>query len=144
MKHKELNEKMKLIDLSLDSLLVRSPLKALREAIDNKRWFEGIAMSAVFLEYLGIDKLMEYLRQKQIPIKRERFQKFSLEMITDLLFDFEIIDNSIHSKMVEVRKERNKIIHPHEDHPHPDKIDPNKARATIEKAIECLVALGIT
>ena len=132
-------DQIKLHD-SVSVILVRSPFRALKEAIENKRWFEGITMSAVFIERFATDKLMEYFHSKQVPMKPKRIARLGYTGVINLLLDFEIIDNFVHSKMVDVRKERNRVLH---EEKRPDAIDPEKATIIMEKAMECLKALGV-
>jgi uncharacterized protein YutE (UPF0331/DUF86 family) len=57
------------------------------------------------------------------------------------LAGFGIIDCGTHSKISEVIKERNVIVHELDS---PDAVDAQKLRKVIQKAIECLKALGAT
>jgi len=68
-----------------------------------------------------------------------RLDNLGLPAIMRMLEGFGIISHRTHSLMGEVCKERNNIVH---ELQHPDLIDENRARQTIEKAIECLRELG--
>ena len=126
---------------SVDAILVRSPLKFLSDTINEKRFLEGVVVSVMYFERFGVDRLKEYFKSKGIPLEPMKIENLRLPAIMRMLEGFGIISDSIHSLMGEVRKERNYIVHKLR---HPDAIDENKARKTIEKAIECLKALGAT
>jgi len=139
-KVKEVRDELKISD-NVSVVFVRGPFRALKEAIEHKRWFEGITMSGVFIERFAADKLKEYFHSKQVPMKPKRIARLGYLGVIDLLLDFGIIDNSVHSKMVNVRRERNRVLH---EEKHPDTIGPEKATIIIEKAMECLKVLGVT
>lgn len=126
---------------SVDAILVRSPLKFLSDEIKDKRFLEGVVVSVMYFERFGIDRLKGYFKSKDIPLEPMKIEKLQLPAIMRMLEGFGIINHRIHSLMGEVCKERNHIVH---ELRHPDAIDENNARRTIEKAIECLKALGAT
>lgn len=129
------------ISLSVDTILVRSPLRFLSDAIKGKRFLEGVVVSVMYFERFGVDRLKEYFKSKDIPLEPMEIEDLRLKTILRMLEGFGIIDQPTHSSMGEVRRERNDIVHKLR---HPDAIDEGKARKTIEKAMECLKALGAT
>ena len=117
--------------------LVGAPIKILRNSIKNEEWFKGIILSTVLLEVIGQLKLRARFEGK---IKPQRFERLGLEQIIMFLFASELIDQSTYTKMMEVRRMRNKLVHRLGEGL---TLDPKEAKATINKAIECLKALGL-
>jgi len=126
---------------TIDAVLVRSPLKFLSDAIAQKRFLEGVIVSVMYFERFGLRRIKEYFESKSIPLKPMEIENLRLSTILLMLKGFQIISPKIHDLMGEVCKERNHIVHKMQ---HPDAIEETKARKTIEKAIECLKALGAT
>ncbi|MGB8781018.1 MAG: hypothetical protein WCD81_10275 [Candidatus Bathyarchaeia archaeon] len=124
---------------SADVILVRSPLRFLGDIIAQKRFLEGVVVSVMYFERFGTSKLQEYFKSKGIRLEPMKLQNMHLSKIMAMLEGFDLIDHRTHSLMGEVCKERNEIVH---ELSHPDAINEDKAKETIEKAIECLKALG--
>ena len=129
------------LSYSVDAILVRTPLRFLSDAIAARRFLEGVVVSVIYFERFGIDRLKEYFNSKNVPLDALKVESLRLQIIMRMLEGFSIIDHHIHSLMGEVCQYRNTIVH---ELRHPDAIDENKVKATIEKAIECLKALGAT
>ena len=129
------------VGYSVDVILVRSPLKYLQDMIAQDRLLEGVVVSVMYFERFGIERLKEYFKSKSIPIEPLKIEGLRLPVIMRMLEGFGIITQRIHSLMGEVCKERNEIAHKLK---HPDAIDKTKTKKTIEKAIECLKALGLS
>lgn len=128
------------VSASLDVILVRGPLHFLSDTIVQGRFIEGIVVSVMYFERFGTDRLKDYFKSKGIPIEPMKLEHISVRKITAMLEGFDLIDHRTHSLMGEVCEGRNKIVH---EITNPDAIDKSKAKATIEKAIECLKALKV-
>lgn len=125
---------------SFSLTLVRHPFTVLNQAINDKRWFEGVTLSVVYLERQGIRKLREYFESKDVPAEAI-LRNLRLGRASQLLESFAINDQPIHAKIGQVNAFRNKVVHEIRE---PDVIDAKEAKATIERAIECLRALGVS
>lgn len=116
------------------NFLVKSPREILQDAIRNKEWFKGIVLSAAFFEHFG-SIILE--KRTNGGIKNSNLN-LPLEKILRLLHDFQLVSQPIYSKMREIKKERNSLVH----NPFAD-ADEDKSKRLIENAIECLEALGV-
>jgi len=134
-------EKVLTTSYSIDAIFVRSPIKYLTDTIKEKRFLEGLIVSVMYFERFGIEKLQEYFKSKNVPLEPMKVEDLRLPLILRMLEGFGIISQPTHSLMGEVCKERNNIVHKLK---HPDAIDENRAKKAIEKAIECLKALGVS
>jgi hypothetical protein len=124
---------------SVNMILVRGPLRFLNDTITQGRFLEGVVVSVMYFERYGIKKLEGYFKSKDIPVEPMKLEDISLSKIMSMLEGFGLIDHRTHSLMGEICTERNTIVHRIGS---PDAIDEGKAKATIEKAIDCLKALG--
>ena len=131
------------IKVDIESLLVqlvegvvRAPIKILKDSIKNEEWFKGTVLSTVLLEGIGQWKLRARFEGK---IKPQRFERLGLEQIIMFLFASGLIDHPTYTKMMEVRRMRNKLVHGLWEGL---TLDPKQAKATINKTIKCLKALG--
>jgi len=118
------------------SIWVYSPNEVLRMAIENEQWIAGIVLSTMYFEHFGIEKLKEKFRGR---IEPERIENLHLEAVIMFLLASGIIDENTYSKMLEISKERNKIVHRITGIVD---LEPEEAEKLIKKAIKCLVALG--
>lgn len=125
----------------IDTIFVRSPLRFLDDTIIQNRFFEGVVVSVIYLQHFGAERLKEHFKSKGIPTGPMRIEKLGLPAIGEMLEGFGIIDHHTHCLIGEVNQERNQIVH---QLLHPDAMDEAKAMTTIQKAIECLKALGMT
>ena len=114
----------------------RAPIKILKDSIKSEQWFRGIILSTVLLEAIGQWRLQVHFEGK---IKPQRFERLGLEQIIMFLFASGLIDYPTYTKMMEVRRMRNNIVHRLWKGL---TLDPKQAKATINKAIKCLKALG--
>lgn len=122
-----------------DAVLVRSPIRFLLEEIAQKRFLEGVIVSVMYFERFGSDRLEDYFKSKNVPSAPINIQRLKLQTIMKMLEGFSLIDQGTHCKMGDVCKVRNDVVHKLRD---PELIDEHKAKEAIEKAIECLKALG--
>jgi len=122
------------VKIGIQNFLVNSPREILEDAIGNKEWFKGIVLSSAFFEHFG-SIILE--KRTNGGIKNSNLN-LSLEKILRLLHDFQLVSPPIYSKMREIKKERNHLVH----NPFAD-VDEDKSRRLIENAIECLEALGV-
>ena len=126
---------IKLLAVWLERLKFEAPIPTLRETIKKEQWFSGIAMATAFFEFWGLELLKEKFKGK---ISRDKLEDLRLEEIVLLLYSSEIIDELTYTKMMEVKKVRNKIVHnPYE------LLELDKPEILIEKAIDCLKAFGL-
>jgi len=112
------------------------PIPALREAIEQKRWFYGVVMATAFFEVFGLELLKERFKGK---ISGDKLKHLRLEQVIMFLYSSEIIDQLTYTKMMEVKDVRNKIVHD----PFESQLEDDEANKLIEKAIDCLKALGL-
>lgn len=98
-------------------------------------------MSVMYFERVCFQELKKYFEAKGVPLRPMKLEKQSVSKMMSMLEGFDVIPQPIHSLMGEVVELRNDIVH---ELRNPDEIDEKKARETIEKAIKCLIALGVT
>jgi len=116
-------------------LKFEAPIPTLRKAVEQKQWFSGIVMATAFFEFWGLELLKEKFKAK---ISGDKLEDLRLEEIILLLYSSEIIDQLTYTKMMEVKKVRNKIVHnPYE------LLELDKPESLIEKTIDCLKTLGL-
>ena len=114
-----------------------SPIKTLREAIENKEWFKGIVLSVTYFEHFGLLKLKEHFEGK---IDIGKLKHLGVERMLILLYGSDLIDSNIYTKMMKIRKKRNDLVHG--SWTQHIKLDSHDAEGLIEQAIECLEILG--
>lgn len=131
----------RLVSFSVDAIFVRGPIRVLKDAINQGRFLEGVVLSVMYFERFGVDRLKGYFKERSVPLKPLNLDRRKVGIIMKLLEGFDIIDHGTHSLMGEVNTVRNKIVH---ELRHPDAIDREEAKRTIEKAIKCLEKLGVT
>lgn len=131
------------------------PISLLKDTLEKHDWFKGLIMSTTFLEMFGFLTLQTYYEQK---VNREHhkkigkfFHRIGLERIITLLYFSGLIKRDTYTKMIEINKARNKLVHHvrrinDNEFAFEDKIDGNfekKAIKQIKSAIKCLEELGI-
>ena len=116
---------------------IRDPITVLTECIEQREWFKGIVLSTAFFEGMRRKVLLDHFKGRMCPERIEHLR--SLEQIIMFLYASGIIDQSTYSKMIEVNKFRNNLVHL-EPFTEP-KLQPRAAEKTIEKAISCLCPL---
>lgn len=127
------------MSFSVDVVLVRSPIRFLRDEIAQRRFLEGVIVAVMYFERFGSDGLENYFKSKNVPTAPVNIQNLKVQTIVKMLEGFGVIDHRIHSLMGEVCKVRNDVVHKLRN---PDTIDEAQTKEAIEKAIECLKALG--
>lgn len=132
----EISLLIKFLARLIQHLRITSPIPTLRKAKEQKSWFYGIVMATTFFEIFGLERLKENFKGK---ISGKRLENLGLEQIILLLHGCGIIDQKTYTKMMEVRKVRNKVVHSPFDY----EIKDTDARKIIEKAIDCLKSLGL-
>lgn len=126
---------LKLFKVWIELLKFEAPIPTLREAIEQEQWFSGIVMGTAFFEVWGLELLKEKFEGK---ISADKLERLRLEEIILFLYSSEIIDQPTYAKMMELKEARNKIVHnPYE------LLELDKPKILIEKAIDCLKALGL-
>lgn len=117
------------------SITVHNPKQVLKNCLKDKKWFEGIVLSATYFEYYGKKRLEELLKNKISP---QRVNWLNLDALTILTFGLGIISQSTYCKIIEVKDKRNDLVHEPwtilelKDH---------EAQNLLEKGIECLDAI---
>ena len=102
--------------------------------LETENGLKGWYWLLLFFEHFG-SQILE--RHTNGGIKNSELN-LDLKRILRLLYDFQLVDESTHSKMNEIRKERNRMVHdPFR------RIDENRIKRLIEDAIECLRKLGV-
>jgi len=69
-----------------------------------------ILQYGAYIEYYGSIKLKEELKRKGINADMKKMPHLDLDDIIRLLFAYGFIDNDTHSKLIELKKERNKLL----------------------------------
>lgn len=123
----------KIKKLKIEVIGYRRAEVVLREALDNRRWFEGVVLSKVFLEDYAIDRLRKYLASKSVHPRPFLYRKRLVE-VAEILRKLRIIDEKTYTIMREVNKYRNDLLYEHRS---PDAIKPNEAKRIIEKTLKC-------
>lgn len=134
---KERNKTKKLFFPSIEVIEARNPEQVLREAIRKGNWFEGVALSTVYLEEATFYRLRNYLASKRVRA-RPFLYRMNLSRMARILEELRIIDHKTHSLIGEVNAYRNKLVHEIRT---PDAIKPDEAKDIIEKALKCLEAI---
>jgi len=126
---------IKLLELWITYLKFEAPIPMLKETIEQKQWFSGVVMGTAFFEVWGLELLKEHFKGK---ISEDKLKDLRLEEIILLLYSSKIIDQPTYTKIMEVKEVRNKMVHD------PYKLlELDKPETLIEKAIDCLKALGL-
>jgi hypothetical protein len=120
-------------DTSTITIRVIDPYKRIDEARSRGDYFSAFALAVNFFEYYALGILEMHFSQK---IAGERFERLGAKDKTLLLFCSGIIDQPIHTKMMEVIKERNRLIHPQIKDRY--EVNPAKADKLLDKAKECI------
>lgn len=115
---------------------ISAPIPTLRETIKQRKWFYGIVMATAFFEVFGLELLKAKFKGK---ISKDKLEHLRLEHIILLLYSSRIIDQPTYTKMMEVKEVRNKVVHD----PFESELEDAEAEKLIEKAIDCLKALGL-
>lgn len=140
MEGKDMSEKkIKHVGVPFKIIAVRPAKEVLREAIEKGSWFEGVALSTVYLEKSTIARLRRYLKKKGIKRPHPFLERLRLWKASRILEKLNIIDHKTHSLIGEINKYRNNIVHKSRT---PDVIEPDKAKDIIEKALECLEVIA--
>jgi len=116
---------------------ITDPIQILQKCIKDEEWFKGVVLSTAIFEGVGIRMLSNYFKDQITPEKFEHIR--SMEQIIVLLYVSKIIDQPTYSKMIEVNKFRNTLVH---YNPYtPQLLQPKEAKEIIKKAMSCLKAL---
>ena len=102
----------------------------LNDSLRDRKWLEGIIMSTALFEFVGKERLRTHFAGK---INASKFDHLNLQQIIMFLYGSGIIDEVTYSKMEEIRKDRNRIVHGDLS-----KLKPEKAQKLIAHAIDCL------
>ena len=114
-------------------VIVESPIKTLKETIKSKEWFKGIVLSVTYFEHFGLLKLREHFNDR---IDENKLKHLGVEQMIILLYGSGLIDGNTYSKMMKIRKKRNKLVH--DPWKQQIELDSQDAEKIIKKAIECL------
>ena len=132
-------KKIKHVGVPPKIIVVRPADTVLKEAIEKGNWFEGVALSTVYLESSTIARLRRYLKKKGIKRPHPLLEGLRLWKASRILEKLNIIDHKTGSLIGEINKYRNNIVHKSRT---PDVIEPDEAKDKIEKALECLEAIA--
>lgn len=126
---------LKVLEVWLEKLKFEAPIPTLRDSIEQKQWFSGIVLGTAFFEVWGVELLKEHFKGK---ISEDKLENLRLEEVILLLYSSEIIDQPTYTRIMEVKEVRNKVVHnPYE------LFELDKPESLVEKAIDCLKALGL-
>ncbi len=132
------------------------PIHSLKDSLENHDWFKGLILSTTFLEMFGFLSLRTYYEQN---VDREHHKKIGeflyrsgLARIITLLYFSGLIKRDSYTKMIEINKARNEIVHrvrriKKDEFAFDDEIDikfERKAKKLIKQTIICLKELGVS
>jgi hypothetical protein len=95
--------------LATITIKIQDPCKEIDEARNREDFFSAFALAVSFFEYYGLKILGS--RFSGI-VSHDKFERLSANDMTTLLFCTGTISSEIYVKMIEVIKERNKLVHP--------------------------------
>lgn len=117
---------------------ISDPVQILRQCIKDEEWFRGIVLSTAFFEGIGKAILQGHFHDR---IASEKFKHIqSVDRIILLLYVSGRIKQPTYSKMVEVNRFRNAVVHFPLGTPQ-EPLEPEEAKRIIQKAISCLKIL---
>ena len=125
-----------LLNYLLNKWGIIDPIITLEECIKRKEWFKGVVLSTTFFESIGKRVLVDALKDKIHP---NRLENLRLEQVIMFLFSIGKIEQSTYSKMMDVKKFRNNLVHL--DPFTIPKIQAENAKKMIETATECISLL---
>lgn len=117
---------------------ISDPVQVLRQCIKDEEWFRGIVLSTAFFEGIGKAILQGHFQDRIASKKFKHIQ--SVDRIILLLYVSGRIKKPTYSKMVEVNKFRNAVVHFPLGTPQ-EPLEPEEAKRIIHKAISCLKIL---
>ena len=120
--------------LGIKYSLRKSPREVLVDALKNQEWFKGIVLAAAFFEHFSSIILKEHTKG---GIDCEKLN-LDVWILLRFLHSFKLVSSEIFSKMDEINKMRNHLVH----NPFFE-LDKATAERLIKNAIECLASLGV-
>jgi hypothetical protein len=129
-------EKVRTFD-SICYIKIPDPISLLQDIIKRKDWFTGLIMSATFFEHFGISRLKEYFHSKGINIGSDRIERLDLGEIIMFLYGCGLIDQPTYTKMFEIKKKRDELVHQKKEMPIFE-IKEKEGENLVKNAIECL------
>lgn len=106
-----------------------------------KKYGLRILQYGAYFEYFATVKLIKYLKKRGIDVDVKKLPQLSLSEKLRLLFAMNIIDNATYSKLVEVKKERDKLAHEAKPFHALYDLEEKRAMEIIRKAEQCLEVL---
>ena len=100
-----------------------------------------ILQYGAYFEYYASTKLLECLKRKGIEVDMKRFPRMTLGGKIRLLYAMNLIDDETYSKLMEVKRERDKLAHEAKPYHSLYDLEDNRAMEIIRKAEECLEIL---
>ena len=103
--------------MMIDAVIVYSPEKELEVlsmmAITTKEidWKPAIILSAAYLEKFGMLRISEFLKNRKIKLCK-KLDNLSLNDVSVFLYMLHQINDKEFTQINQIRKERNRIIHP--------------------------------
>lgn len=97
-----------------------------------------ILQYGAYFEYYATQKLINYLKEKGVDLNEKRLPQMPLGEKIRLLYSMNIINNTTYSKIVEVKKERDKLAHEAKPFHALYDLEDKRAMEIIRKAEECL------
>lgn len=90
---------------------VPRPIDVIEDAINKKKGFEGIILANVFFENLAYRVMCKYLENNNIQISKKKIEQLNLHELIMFLYGMKLINKEIYLKMIEVKDNRNKLVH---------------------------------
>ena len=136
----KLEEKDRITILGL--IVTPAAHNTLNHFVSSGDWLSGVIMAASILEFVGKTRLLWKFER---TISKDKIQNMDLEDVITFLFASNVITQSTYTKMHQIRRGRNKIVH------HPNNLYDlmfekksaiESAKTIISKAHECLNLLA--
>ena len=134
------------------SAILINPVGQIKEEKDRKAWLPGFATAASYFEYFGKNALRAFFKSQRFGLNEQTgellddckryIERLSVNRVIDLLYWFGKITSTEYTKMCEVIKERNNIIHHTKGAGYQFKEkEQRRFRKLLEQSIECIRSL---
>lgn len=117
--------------------IIKEPLNELVRAEKDADYYKLLSYACTIFEYYGKQILIWHFKKNDTPISKDRIKYLTLEAVIIMLYTNKLIDQSIHTKIIQVKELRNDFIH--EDYSFTYSMeDAKKMKLTSALAIECV------
>jgi hypothetical protein len=135
----EIKETISVSD-SLSWNIIKDPINELKKAEKDADYYKLLSYACTIFEYYGKQILLWNFKRNNTPIGKDRIKHLTLEVVIIMLYTHKLIDQTIHTKMIQVKDIRNDFIH--EDYSISYSMeDAVKMKSTSAFAIDCVIFL---